>query len=156
MAILAEITSGAVLDAAYEWLCRRRRDYSANADVWGFRRDWVQCHIGLDMLRLARLGAVATGLDFSAAPVEVARGLAEQTGLKADFIQGTVDEAPRLTPGAFDLAFTTWGALCCLPEMSIWAKVIASALAPGGELYCADAHPGFSILEEPAGRLVPT
>jgi hypothetical protein len=29
-----------VLDAAYEWLCRRRRDYSANADVWAFRRCW--------------------------------------------------------------------------------------------------------------------
>jgi len=41
MAILAEITSDAVLDAAYEWLCRRRRYYSANADVWGFRRDWA-------------------------------------------------------------------------------------------------------------------
>jgi hypothetical protein len=39
--ILAEITSDAVLDAAYEWLCRRRRDYSANADVWAFRRDWA-------------------------------------------------------------------------------------------------------------------
>jgi hypothetical protein len=27
-----------VLDAAYEWLCRRRREYSANADVWSKRR----------------------------------------------------------------------------------------------------------------------
>jgi len=29
-------------------------------------------------------------------------------------------------------------------------------LALGGELYFADAHPGFSVLEEYAGRLVPT
>ena len=29
-----------MLDAAYEWLCRRRRDYSANADVWALRRCW--------------------------------------------------------------------------------------------------------------------
>ena len=34
--ILAQITSDAVLDSAYEWLCRRRRDYSANSDVWAF------------------------------------------------------------------------------------------------------------------------
>jgi hypothetical protein len=54
------------------------------------------------------------------------------------------------------LVFTTWGALCWMPDMRIWAKVIASVLAPGGELYCADAHPSFSILEETAGRLVPT
>ncbi len=29
-------------------------------------------------------------------------------------------------------------------------------LAPGGELYCADAHPGFYVLEEFAGKLLPT
>ena len=29
-------------------------------------------------------------------------------------------------------------------------------LAPGGELYFADAHPGFNILEEEAGKLVST
>jgi hypothetical protein len=29
-------------------------------------------------------------------------------------------------------------------------------LSPGGELYCADAHPGFVTLEEHAGRLMPT
>jgi hypothetical protein len=36
----AEIASDDVLDAAYEWLCRRRRDYSADADVWSLRRRW--------------------------------------------------------------------------------------------------------------------
>jgi len=25
---------------AYEWLCRRRWEYSANSDIWGFRRWW--------------------------------------------------------------------------------------------------------------------
>jgi hypothetical protein len=43
-----------------------------------------------------------------------------------------------------------------LQTMRIWARVIASVLAPGGELYCADAHPGSLMLEEVAGRLVPT
>ena len=125
-------------------------------DVRGKRVLHLQCHIGLDTLRLARLGAVATGLDFSGVALEVARGLAEETGLKADFVQGTVDEAPRVTPGPFDLVFTTWGVLCWLPDMKSWAHVIASVLAPGGELYCADAHPCFLMLEEVAGRLLPT
>jgi RNA-directed DNA polymerase len=40
MTVLAQLTSDDVLDSAYEWLCRRRRDYSANADVWAFRRNW--------------------------------------------------------------------------------------------------------------------
>ncbi|MCH8240261.1 MAG: group II intron reverse transcriptase domain-containing protein [Proteobacteria bacterium] len=42
MTILDELTSDDVLDTAYEWLCRSRRDYSANADVWSFRRRWLE------------------------------------------------------------------------------------------------------------------
>jgi hypothetical protein len=42
MAILAELTSDEVLDTAYGWLCKRRRDYSADADVWSFRQGWAQ------------------------------------------------------------------------------------------------------------------
>ncbi len=42
MAILAELTSDAVLDIAYDWLCRRRRAYPADADAWAFRQAWAQ------------------------------------------------------------------------------------------------------------------
>jgi hypothetical protein len=42
MTIVAQITSDDVLDRSYEWLCRRRRDYSANSDVWALRRDWAR------------------------------------------------------------------------------------------------------------------
>ncbi len=38
--MLARLASDAVLDAAYGWLCHRRRDYPDNADVWSFRRHW--------------------------------------------------------------------------------------------------------------------
>jgi hypothetical protein len=70
-----------------------------------------------------------TGLDFSPAALDVARRLAEATGLKATFIQGRVDEAPQLAPGPFELVFATWGTLCRLPNMRDWARVIASLLA---------------------------
>ncbi len=42
MAILAELTSDDVLDTAYGWLCRRRRAYPADADVWSFRQGWAR------------------------------------------------------------------------------------------------------------------
>ncbi len=42
MAILAELTSDAVLDTAYDWLCRRRRAYPADADVWSLRQGWAR------------------------------------------------------------------------------------------------------------------
>lgn len=125
-------------------------------DISGKRVLHLQCHIGRDTLCLARRGAVVTGLDFSLTAIEVARRLAEETGLKATFIQGRVDQASQLAPGPFDLVFATWGTLCWLPDLRDWAKVIACVLAPDGELYCADAHPGFVVLEEHAGRLVPT
>lgn len=30
------------LDAAFDWLCKRRKDWPAGADVWAFRRRWPQ------------------------------------------------------------------------------------------------------------------
>jgi RNA-directed DNA polymerase len=38
---LARLATDEILDAAYTWLCARRRDYLANSDVWSFRRDWT-------------------------------------------------------------------------------------------------------------------
>src|SRR5215467_16277396 len=125
-------------------------------DISGKRVLHLQCHIGRDTLCLARRGAIATGLDFSPAAIEVARRLAEETGLNATFIQGRVDQAAQLAPGPFDLVFTTWGTICWLPDMKRWAQVIASVLKPGGELYFADLHPGFAVLEVVDGKLVPT
>ena len=40
MAILTRLTSDDVLEAAYDWLCRRRRNYPADADVWSCRQRW--------------------------------------------------------------------------------------------------------------------
>ena len=51
--------------------------------------------------------ATAMGVAISAA-LTVARRLSDETGLKADFVEGTVYQAPDLTPGPFDLVFTTW------------------------------------------------
>jgi SAM-dependent methyltransferase len=125
-------------------------------DLSGRRVLHLQCHIGRDTLCLVRRGAIATGLDFSADALAVARRLAAETGLPASFVQGTVEQAPVRTPGPFDLVFTTWGTICWLPDMQAWASAIAAVLRPGGELYFADAHPAFLVLEEADGRLVPT
>ena len=40
--LCAQLTSDATLEAAFDWLCRRRLNYSANADVWTLRRCWPQ------------------------------------------------------------------------------------------------------------------
>ena len=38
--LLARLASDTVLDAAYDWLYHRRRNYPANSDVWSLRRHW--------------------------------------------------------------------------------------------------------------------
>lgn len=40
--VIADIIADAVLDQAFAWLCKRRREYPADADVWSFRRNWQQ------------------------------------------------------------------------------------------------------------------
>ena len=38
--LTAALASDAVLDAAFGWLCKRRRAWPADADLWSFRHDW--------------------------------------------------------------------------------------------------------------------
>lgn len=125
-------------------------------DVAGKRVLHLQCHIGRDTLCLARRGADVTGLDFSAEALKTARQLADDTGLRGTFIEGLVEDAPTVAPGPFDLVFTTWGTICWLADLNPWARAIASVLRSDGELYFADIHPGFALLDLKDGRLVPT
>ena len=39
--LIDAIASETVLEEAFAWLCRRRRNYPASADIWSFRRDWA-------------------------------------------------------------------------------------------------------------------
>lgn len=124
-------------------------------DVAGKRLIHLQCHIGLDTLSLARLGADATGLDFSPAAIRSARALALETGLAANFVEGNVYDARSLLSGQFDIAYVTWGAINWLPDITRWAGTVASLLAPGGFLYLAEGHPFALVLDERDGHIAP-
>jgi SAM-dependent methyltransferase len=114
----------------------------------------LQCHFGLDTLTLARAGAGVTGLDFSPAAIAAARKLAQDTGVAARFVEGDVYDAPALIGETFDRVFVTWGAICWLPRIDRWARVVAALLRPGGRLYLAEGHPNIMPLEQEDGRLV--
>lgn len=124
-------------------------------DLHGVRGVHLQCHIGTDTLSLARLGARMTGLDFSAVSLEQARSLAERAGAEIDFHQGEVYHAvDTLGASRFDLVYTGVGALCWLPDIARWARVVAGLLAPGGRLFIRESHPLLWALDETAD--VPT
>jgi SAM-dependent methyltransferase len=101
-----------------------------------------QCHFGMDSLLIARQGASVTGLDFSPPAIATARSLAAELGLadRARFVEANVYDALTAIPepGGFDRVFVSWGALCWLPDMVAWARVVAAFLAPGGYLALAD------------------
>lgn len=42
------------LEAAFQWICELRKDYSPNSDIWGLRRDWH--HIKDEMLSQINAG----------------------------------------------------------------------------------------------------
>lgn len=127
-----------------------RFDLPRLGDVSGARGVHLQCHIGTDTVSLHRLGARMTGLDFSAPALEQARSLADRTGSTVDFVQADLYDAPDVVEhGAFDLVFTGVGALCWLPDISRWADVVATLLAPGGRLFLREGHPVLWALSDP-------
>ena len=113
----------------------------------------LQCHFGLDSLALARRGAKVTALDFSPAAIAAAHDLARECELDVRFVEGNVYDTPDLVAGSFDRVFVTWGALCWLPDVARWARVVGRMLRPGGQLYLAEGHPSIMPLEEREGRL---
>ena len=118
-------------------------------DVAGKRLVHLQCHFGLDTLSLARRGAIVTGYDFSSNAIAIARSLAAETGIAATFVEGNVyDASGKLPAGGFDIVYVTVGAICWLPDLVGWAKVVSTLLAPGGFLYLLDTHPAAAILEQ--------
>ncbi len=103
----------------------------------------LQCHFGLDTLMLARMGASATGLDFSEPAIEEARRLAIESGVEAEFITGDVTDPPIGLNGRFDVVFTSFGALCWLSDLAPWATTVSGALKPGGMFHIFEFHPMF-------------
>ncbi len=113
----------------------------------------LQCHFGRDSLCLAQRGAASVvGLDFSPPAIEAARALAAELGLadRTRFVLSNLYDARAAidAPASFDLAYVTWGALCWLPDVAEWARIVAHFLRPGGSLYLAEAHPAALVFDD--------
>ena len=110
-------------------------------DVTGKELIHLQCHFGKDTLSWARLGANVTGLDFSEPAVRAAVELAEEIGLNARFVTADIYDAPAARRAHIRYRLHGVSALCWLPDMTRWAKVVFDLLRPGGELYLYEFHP---------------
>ena len=118
-----------------------RFDLPRLGDVNGQRGIHLQCHIGTDTISLHRLGALMTGLDFSSESIAIARRIATDARADVTFVQSDVYSAPVAVDGGFDFVFTGIGALCWLPDVARWARIVADLLCPGGRLFLREYHP---------------
>ena len=101
----------------------------------------LQCHFGMDTMSWARLGARATGVDFSDAAIGLARELNAELGLDARFICSNLYDLPPVLDEQFDIVYTASGVLVWLPDLTAWATAAAGFVKPGGTFYLLDGHP---------------
>ncbi len=107
----------------------------------------LQCHFGMDTMSWARLGARATGVDISDVAIDKARYLNTELGLDVRFIRSNLYDLPRVLDEQFDIVYTAIGAICWLPDLTQWAKLIRRYLKPGGKFYILDGHPSSHVFE---------
>ncbi len=110
----------------------------------------LQCHFGLDTMSWARLGARATGVDFSDEAIALARALNAEVGTNARFIHSNVYDLTIVLDEEFDIVFTSYGVLVWLPDLDRWADVVCRCLKPGGTFYIVEFHPFLTTLEPAA------
>ncbi|MEO6500886.1 MAG: class I SAM-dependent methyltransferase [Jatrophihabitantaceae bacterium] len=126
-----------------------RFDQPRLGDISGLRGLHLQCHIGTDTLSLHRLGARMSGLDFSGPALAEARQLAESVGAEIDYQQADAYEAvERFGAQRFDLLYTGVGALCWLPDVARWGRLVVDLLAPGGRLFIREGHPVLWAMDD--------
>jgi hypothetical protein len=82
----------------------------------------------------------------------VANALAAELNLadRARFVEANIYDAEAAIneAAAYDRVFVSWGALCWLPDIHAWAKIVASFLKPNGYLALADAHPVMYVFDD--------
>ena len=117
------------------------KDWLPNQSPQGLRLMHLQCHIGLDTLSWARLGAEVTGIDFSPKSVAAAAALAARASIPARFVESSIDDVTDVISEQFDVVYTSIGVLPWLPRLDTWARAIFELLEPGGVFFVRDAHP---------------
>jgi SAM-dependent methyltransferase len=94
------------------------------------------CGPGADDEALAKAGYEVTAIDWSPSMVHQARARISEAGLSARVsVQHLgIHQLERLAAGVFDAAYSNFGPLNCVPDLSAAAAQIAARVAPGGVL----------------------
>jgi len=121
-------------------------------DVNGQTLLHLQCHFGLSTLSWARLGAVATGVDFSPAAITAANELSRKSGIHARFVESNIYNISSTLDDEYDIVFASYGVLCWLPDLKEWAKEITHCMKKGGRFHLVEYHPLMTSLDSGEGK----
>lgn len=118
-------------------------------DVRGKKLLHLQCHFGIDTISWERLGAQVVGIDFSERAISLARNLANEMGMNAEFVQSDIYKLCENyeKKAEFDIVYTSHGTIYWLPDLNEWARTIAYYLKEGGIFYIMDGHPTSQIFD---------
>lgn len=110
-------------------------------DVRGKRVVVLGCGGGQDCVALEKMGAVAVGIDPSAAQIAYAKRYAATHGAEnASFVEGTAEDLTRFDDGSFDLAVSSH-ALNYVERIDRALAEAHRVLRAGGVLALAVTHP---------------
>jgi SAM-dependent methyltransferase len=123
-------------------------------DVEGKSLVHLLCHIGTDTLSWALLGARVTGIDISPESLKFARRLAQKMRIDADFIEADILNVMDTVHQKFDIAFSSTGVLCWIPDINRYARTVRHLLNDGGFFYLLDGHPFRNVLLDEQGEYV--
>jgi SAM-dependent methyltransferase len=100
----------------------------------------VGCGAGQGSRWLRTRGARTVGVDVSAAMLDHARRLDHTARSPGRWVQGDALRLP-FRPGVFDLAFSSYGALPFVPDLTAAFAEVARVLRPGGRWVFSLTHP---------------
>nr|WP_198295771.1 methyltransferase domain-containing protein [Imhoffiella purpurea] len=83
---------------------------------------------------------------YSPVAIQKAQELAQELKLNSEFVCTDVYSFQRSDSAPYDIVFTSYGAVCWLPDLNRWAEIVASNLAVGGRFYIAEFHPIYDLL----------
>src|SRR5580700_6127856 len=107
----------------------------------------LQCHFGMDTISFSRMGAKATGVDFSDDAIDLGRELAKELKTETRFISANIYDLKEQLDSKFDIVFTSYGTVGWLPDLTRWAEIISHHLKKGGYFYIIDFHPVLWIFD---------
>ncbi|MFC4374603.1 class I SAM-dependent methyltransferase [Nocardia halotolerans] len=108
----------------------------------------LQCHIGLDTVSWARLGAVDVhGVDLSPNSLRHAARIGRDDGREITWVEADARFASALIERRFDTVVTSAGTIVWLPELTAWARSVHDLLEPGGVFAIRDDHPILGAMQ---------